>query len=72
METFIESTKGAGYDEGLEAGIQQGIQQGLEQGNYQKSIETAKKMLELKKMSIEDISLCSGLPKETILQLKTQ
>ncbi len=64
METFIESTKGAGYDEGLEAGIQQ--------GSFQNKIETAKKMLESGKISIEDIVSFTGLDKKTILQLKTQ
>jgi predicted transposase/invertase (TIGR01784 family) len=57
-----------GRMEGKAEGIIQGRKEGEAKGIIQGKIETAKKMLK-KGMSIEDISDCTGLPKQQIEQL---
>lgn len=56
------------YDEALEQGMEQGIEQGLEQGVEQ----TAIRMLKAGKLSVEEISLYSGLTVEQVLKLKNE
>ena len=57
--------------EAFDDGIQQGISQGLSQGEFQAKIETAKNMLN-KNISIDVVGECTGLPLETIEQLKKE
>jgi predicted transposase/invertase (TIGR01784 family) len=56
--------------EATEKARQEAMKEGLQQGIQQEKYETARKMLELKKMTIEDIALCSGLPKEKVQELQ--
>ena len=42
---------------------------GIEEGSKQSSIETAKKLLSLGKLSLDDIAESTSLPIETIRQL---
>ena len=60
--------KKAGYCEGLSDGISQGISQGITQGEHKAKIETAKNLV-AKKISIDIIAECTGLPVETIENL---
>ena len=57
--------------EAFDDGIQQGISQGISQGELQAKIETAKNMLN-KNISIDVVGECTGLPLETIEQLKKE
>ena len=63
------------YDEDIAAQRQEafddGIQQGISQGELQAKIETAKNMLN-KNISIDVVGECTGLPLETIEQLKKE
>lgn len=52
------------YKELLEQGREEGIEQGLEQ--------TAVRMLKAGKLSVEEISLYSGLAVEQVLKLKNE
>lgn len=50
--------------------FEQGLEQGIEQGFNNAKIELALKMLENKKLSIEEIALYSQLPIEQITALE--
>ena len=60
-----------GIEKGREEGREEGITQGIEQGAYNKSLETAKKLLE-DNISPEVVIKYTGLPLDTILKLKDQ
>ena len=49
--------------------LQEGIEQGLIQGVNQKALETAKNMLKLKNISVEDIANVTGLSLKEIENL---
>ena len=59
------------FEAGMEKGIKQGREEGIAQGTYNKSLETAKKLLE-DNISPEVVVKYTGLPLETILKLKDQ
>lgn len=63
--TEIEASKQSGIKEG----IKQGIQQGMEKGMENKAIEIAKKLLQTN-LSLEQISIVTGLTSEEINNLK--
>ena len=67
-ERFYEG-KSVGLEEGREEGIAQGMEKGLEQGAYNKSLETAKKLLAMS-LPLEKIAEATGLPLETVMKLK--
>ena len=67
-ERFYEG-KSVGLEEGREEGIAQGMEKGLEQGAYNKSLETAKKLLAMS-LPLEKIAEATGLPLETVMELK--
>ena len=49
-------------------GYKEGVSDGISQGEYQAKIETAKNLV-AKKISIDIIAECTGLPVETIENL---
>jgi predicted transposase/invertase (TIGR01784 family) len=49
--------------------MEKGITQGLEQGAYNKSLETAKKLLAMS-LPLEKIAEATDLPLETVMKLK--
>ena len=55
-------------EEAFEKGVSKGIQQGVSQGEYQAKIETAKNLV-AKKISIDIIAECTGLPVDEIKKL---
>ena len=57
------------YEDGRIDGIEEGIEKGIIEGSKQTSIETAKKLLALGKLSIDDIAESTSLPIETIKEL---
>ena len=57
------------FEAGMEKGRVEGIAQGIEKGAYNKSLETAKTALAMN-LPPEDISKLTGLPLDTILELK--
>ena len=59
------------FEAGMEKGIKKGREEGIAQGTYNKSLETAKKLLE-DNISPEVVVKYTGLPLETILKLKDQ
>ena len=69
MEEKFEAGMEKGIKKGREEGREEGITQGIEQGAYNKSLETAKKLL-LKGMSPAEISEITGLQIEKIMELK--
>ena len=70
-DTDIAVQRKEAFDDGIQQGISQGLQQGIAQGELQKAIETAKNMLN-KNISIDVVGECTGLPLETIEQLKKE
>ena len=60
-----------GFDEGREVGLQAGIQQGIEQGAYETKLETAKNLLSMG-LSLEQVAQGTGLPLETVMELKQE
>ena len=58
-----------GIEKGREEGREEGITQGIEQGAYNNKLETAKTALSMN-LPAEDISKLTGLPLETVLELK--
>lgn len=56
----------------LEIGREQGIDIGREQGAEQEKMQTAVRMLKAGKLSMEEISIYSGLTLEQVLQLKNE
>ena len=67
FEMMLEEKK----DESFAQGLEQGIEQGIEQGAYQKSLETAEKLLAIN-LSVEQIAQITGLPLATIETLKNE
>ena len=57
------------FEAGMEKGIKKGREEGIEQGTYNKSLETAKKLLAMS-LPLEKIAEATGLPLDTILELK--
>ena len=47
----------------------EGMQAGLQEGLQKKAAEIAKSMLQMNKLSHEDIAISSGLPLDTVLAL---
>ncbi len=60
-----------GMEKGIVQGMEKGITQGIEQGAYNKSLETAKKLLE-DNIPTETVVKYTGLPLETVMELKDQ
>ncbi|MCM1307652.1 MAG: Rpn family recombination-promoting nuclease/putative transposase [Butyrivibrio sp.] len=56
------------YERGIEQGIEQGIERGIEQGNRQSAL----RMLQNGKLSLEEIALYSGLTLEQVSELKRE
>ena len=69
FEAGIEKGIKQGIEKGREEGREEGITKGLEQGAYNKSLETAKKLLE-DNISPEVVVKYTELPLETVLELK--
>ena len=69
VEERFNEGKSVGLEEGREEGIAQGMEKGLEQGAYNKSLETAKKLLAMS-LPLEKIAEATGLPLETVMELK--
>ena len=69
FEMLMEEKFEAGMEKGIKQGIEKGREEGREQGAYNKSLETAKKLL-LKGMSPAEISEITGLQIEKIMELK--
>ena len=65
----IDEFRELGHEEGLKEGLEKGMQQGLEKGSLEKSIETAKKMLQ-EGLDISIISRCTDLSIEEVEKLK--
>ena len=66
--TDIEVQREEAFEMGVSKGISQGIQQGISQGEYQKAIETAKKLLQMG-ISIEQVAQGTGLSVDEIKSL---
>ena len=64
-----EEGREEGIAEGMEKGIEKGWEEGLEQGAYNKSLETAKKLLGMN-LPLEKIAEATGLPLKTVIELK--
>ncbi len=56
------------YQEKYEQGVEQGIEQGIEQGNRQSAL----RMIEAGKLSLEEIALYSGLTLEQVSELEKE
>ncbi len=69
MEEKFEAGMEKGREEGIEQGREEGIAEGIEQGAYNTKLETAKKLLAMS-LTLEKIAEATGLPLETILELK--
>jgi predicted transposase/invertase (TIGR01784 family) len=69
MEKGIAKGRAEGITQGIEKGREEGITQGIEQGAYNTKLETAKTALSMN-LPPEDISKLTGLPLETVLNLK--
>ena len=68
--TWTVKMADARYD-GYEEGFDEGREQGIVQGAYETKLETAKAMLSLG-LSLDQIQLCTGLPLETVMELKQE
>jgi flagellar biosynthesis/type III secretory pathway protein FliH len=68
MQQGIEQGMQQGIEQGMQQGIQQGKQAGIEQGSKQKTLEIAKKMLNL----MDDRAICevTGLSWDELISLK--
>ena len=69
FEAGMEKGIAQGIAKGREEGREEGITKGLEQGAYNNKLETAKTALSMN-LAPEDISKLTGLPLETVLELK--
>lgn len=58
--------------EGIQEGIQQGLEQGIIEGANQNAIETAKKLLAMHVLSVEQIASATNLMLEEIIKLKQE
>lgn len=56
------------YQEKFEQGMERGLEQGLERGKT----ESAKRMLESGRLSVEEIAAYSGLAVEQVYELKKE
>lgn len=56
------------YEQGIKQGIKQGVKQGVEQGNKQSAL----RMIEAGKLSLEEIALYSGLTMEQVFELEKE
>ena len=69
FEAGVEKGIKQGIEKGREEGREEGITQGIEQGAYNKSLETAKKLLAMS-LPLEKIAEVTGVPLETVMELK--
>ena len=69
FEMLMEEKFEAGVEKGMKKGIEKGREEGIEQGAYNKSLETAKKLLE-DNISPEVVVKYTELPLETVMELK--
>ena len=60
-----------GYEEGFDQGREEGISIGLERGAYQKALETARNIL-TEGLTPQMVARCTGLPLETVMELKQE
>ena len=68
FEEMVEIRHEEGFNEGKSVGLEEGKAQGMEQGAYNKSLETAKKLLAMT-LPLEKIAEATGLPLKTVLGL---
>ena len=68
MEPKIIEIRHQARTEGLERGLEQGLERGLERGK----METAGRMLESGRLSIEEIAAYSGLTVEQVRRLQKE
>ena len=57
------------FDDGLKKGIAKGRAEGIEQGAYNKSLETAKNLVDMN-LPLEQIAKATNLPLEKIMELE--
>ena len=77
MERDYNSGLSAAENRGLERGRKEGMSKGLtvgeargeKRGRNEAKLEAARNMLSMKKLELEEISACTGLPLETVKQL---
>ena len=69
FEEMVEIRHEEGFNEGKSVGLEEGRAEGLEQGAYNKSLETAKKLLAMS-LPLEKIAEATSLPLETVMELK--
>ena len=55
----------------MEERFEAGMEKGIKKGAYNKSLETAKKLLDMS-LTLEKIAEATGLPLETVLELETK
>lgn len=67
---FMEWERQRAYDK--EEGIAIGLQQGIAEGQQQKAIEAAINLLQMNKLSPEEIAQAQGLPLEKVLELQKE
>lgn len=72
MEPKIIEIRRQAKTEGLEQGLERGLEQGLERGLERGKMETARRMLESGRLSVEDIAAYSGLAVEQVHELKKE
>ena len=70
VERTIKNMGSLGYGIAYEA-LEKGIEQGRLEGKQNNQMEVAKRMIALNKNSDEEIALCTGLPVETISQMRS-
>ena len=68
FEKGITTGREEGISIGLATGREEGIAIGLERGAYQKSLETARKLITMG-LSLEQVTQGTGLPIETVMEL---
>ena len=69
FEVLMEEKFEDGVEKGIAQGIAKGREEGIEQGTYNTKLETAKTALSMN-LPPEDISKLTGLPLETVMELK--
>ncbi len=60
------------YQEKYEQGLEQGLERGREEEREQSKRQFALRMLEAGKLSVEEISMYSGLSAEQVLELEKE
>ena len=58
-----------GMQQGMQQGMEQGMQQGMQQGIQQEMKQSALRMIEANKLSLEEIAMYSGLTLEQVQEL---